>query len=165
MPGNHRTFPLVLSHMSLLDLKPSFGSHVKRTTCYMRLATMSRSASRSHYLKRLSKPHRTAPAIFILSHGRDHSEPMFFKQVLVLRGIKTCMVERFSFENSNRLTMESPRSEHEGGSRGGVCAKSQKHVLLVFLIKMEEAVPGKDALKLLIERQASHIGNEGTLSW
>ena len=81
----------------------------------------------------------------------NHSEALVLEQSPVLRGIEAGVIQRLTCKASDRLTVLRSAREDQRSAWRGVRPEYREHSPLIFVAQVEEAVPRKDALKLLFK--------------
>jgi hypothetical protein len=61
------------------------------------------------------------------------------------------MIKRVAFVLTHALAMLQSRIKHEHSTDGSVVRKNPKHLALVIVIEVKEAVPGQDTIKAPME--------------
>ncbi len=105
----------------------------------------------------LGEPNRAAAASLVFCHLGDDAKTCGFQQILVFGSIKAGVIQGLSFNATNGLAMRRSTREHQRGAWRGVRPEYREHPPLIFVVQMEEAVPGENAMKEPPETQRPHV--------
>lgn len=112
---------------------------------------------------KLGEPDGSAEAGWICNDVSDHCETVTVEQVVVVGWIEAGVEEGIAFELPDDFTVCGAAGEHKGSAWSGVGAEDWEHIALSFVVQVEEAVPGEDAVEGFGEGEGSHIRYERVL--
>src|SRR5208283_970609 len=78
----------------------------------------------------------------------------------VLFRIQTPMVKGFAFVGADCFSVGRSAGEHQRRFWCGMASKDGEHDALIFRTEVEKAVPCQNAVKMPIQRELTHVGNE-----
>jgi hypothetical protein len=105
------------------------------------------------------QPHSSPPGCRVFYRMIYQIEVVSREQVPVLVGIEACMINRVATIIADRFTMGGAGIEHQDRVLSSVSRENGKHVSLITMTKVEEAIPRQDAVEAGCQREAAHIRN------